>query len=80
VSDSTTSSVIVSIEDNGIGLSKTDQSNLFQPFKQVQRMAGGTALGLYTCICIYVYIYIYMHTHIHIYMHIYKDTSIYMYM
>jgi signal transduction histidine kinase len=36
--------VRVSIEDNGIGLSKDDRENLFQPFKQAQRLAGGTGL------------------------------------
>jgi signal transduction histidine kinase len=40
--------VRVSIEDNGIGLSEEARKNLFQPFKQAQRMAGGTGLGLFS--------------------------------
>ena len=40
--------ILLSVEDAGIGISKEDRSNLFQPFKQAQRMAGGTGLGLYS--------------------------------
>ena len=40
--------VQVSVHDQGIGLSKDDRENLFRPFKQAQRMAGGTGLGLYS--------------------------------
>jgi hypothetical protein len=40
--------VRVSIEDTGIGLSDEARDNLFQPFKQVQRLAGGTGLGLFS--------------------------------
>ena len=40
--------VLVSVEDNGIGISAEDQKNLFEPFKQAQRRTGGTGLGLYS--------------------------------
>ena len=40
--------VLVSVEDNGIGISADDQNNLFEPFKQAQRRTGGTGLGLYS--------------------------------
>lgn len=43
-----TSYICVEVEDNGIGLSKDAMDNLFNPFKQVQRLAGGTGLGLYS--------------------------------
>ncbi len=36
------------IEDTGIGLSEDAMKNLFNPFKQAQRLAGGTGLGLYS--------------------------------
>eukprot|EP00981_Chlorochromonas_danica_P015227 scaffold10975_cov159-Ochromonas_danica.AAC.1 len=38
----------IEIEDNGIGLSEEAMGNLFNPFKQAQRLAGGTGLGLYS--------------------------------
>ena len=38
----------VSVEDRGIGIPEDVRKNLFQPFKQAQRMAGGTGLGLYS--------------------------------
>jgi CheY-like chemotaxis protein len=38
----------VSVEDKGIGISEADRAQLFRPFKQAQRMAGGTGLGLYS--------------------------------
>jgi signal transduction histidine kinase len=41
-------SIRVNIEDTGIGLSKEARENLFQPFKQAQRLAGGTGLGLFS--------------------------------
>ena len=40
--------VLVSVEDTGIGIAEEARKNLFQPFKQAQRMAGGTGLGLYS--------------------------------
>lgn len=36
------------VEDNGIGLTPEIMENLFRPFKQAQRMTGGTGLGLYS--------------------------------
>ena len=42
------SMVLFSVEDMGVGISKSMRRNLFQPFKQAQRMAGGTGLGLYS--------------------------------
>eukprot|EP00981_Chlorochromonas_danica_P000884 scaffold212_cov174-Ochromonas_danica.AAC.10 len=38
----------IEVEDHGIGLSEDAMSNLFSPFKQAQRLAGGTGLGLYS--------------------------------
>eukprot|EP00981_Chlorochromonas_danica_P004087 scaffold787_cov272-Ochromonas_danica.AAC.1 len=38
----------IEIEDHGIGLSEEAMDNLFNPFKQAQRLAGGTGLGLYS--------------------------------
>ena len=38
----------LTVEDTGIGISEESRKNLFQPFKQAQRMAGGTGLGLYS--------------------------------
>jgi hypothetical protein len=38
----------VSIQDTGISLSDEARDNLFQPFKQIQRLAGGTGLGLFS--------------------------------
>lgn len=40
--------LLFEIEDNGIGLSEEAMKNLFNPFKQAQRLAGGTGLGLYS--------------------------------
>jgi signal transduction histidine kinase len=40
--------VLITVEDHGIGISKKARKDLFQPFKQAQRMAGGTGLGLYS--------------------------------
>lgn len=36
-----------SVTDTGIGIPNDKRSNLFQPFYQAQRCAGGTGLGLY---------------------------------
>jgi CheY-like chemotaxis protein len=38
----------ISVEDFGIGIPEEDRVELFQPFKQVQRLAGGTGLGLFS--------------------------------
>eukprot|EP00981_Chlorochromonas_danica_P000299 scaffold77_cov243-Ochromonas_danica.AAC.1 len=38
----------VEVEDHGIGLSEDAMSTLFSPFKQAQRLAGGTGLGLFS--------------------------------
>ena len=40
--------LLVTVEDNGIGISEEAKQTLFQPFKQAQRMAGGTGLGLFS--------------------------------
>jgi CheY-like chemotaxis protein len=40
--------ILICVEDAGIGISEKERMNLFQPFKQVQRLAGGTGLGLYS--------------------------------
>ena len=42
------STIKISVEDSGIGISEDARLLLFQPFKQVQRLAGGTGLGLYS--------------------------------
>ena len=38
----------IEVEDNGIGIPKEIQSNLFQPFQKTMRLAGGTGLGLFS--------------------------------
>ena len=38
----------VEVQDTGIGLSDEAQKSLFNPFKQAQRLAGGTGLGLFS--------------------------------
>ena len=48
VSPSSKSFVCIEIEDSGIGMSEEAMANLFSPFQQNQRLAGGTGLGLYS--------------------------------
>lgn len=38
---------VVSIEDNGIGISESDQKKLFEPFFSTKAPGKGTGLGLY---------------------------------
>ena len=38
----------IEVEDTGIGIGEEDMKKLFQPFRQAQRLAGGTGLGLYS--------------------------------
>ncbi len=40
--------LLVEVEDMGIGMSEEAMASLFNPFKQTQRLAGGTGLGLYS--------------------------------
>ena len=40
--------LLFEVLDTGIGLSEEAMKNLFNPFKQAQRLAGGTGLGLYS--------------------------------
>jgi CheY-like chemotaxis protein len=40
--------LLFEVEDNGIGMSEETMHSLFSPFKQAQRLAGGTGLGLYS--------------------------------
>ena len=40
--------VLVIVEDEGVGVSAEVRQTLFQPFKQAQRLAGGTGLGLFS--------------------------------
>eukprot|EP00981_Chlorochromonas_danica_P011538 scaffold4094_cov201-Ochromonas_danica.AAC.8 len=48
VSSVVTSVLRVEVEDTGIGMSDQAMSELFSPFKQNQRLAGGTGLGLFS--------------------------------
>ena len=40
--------VLIEVEDSGIGISLDQRADLFQPFYQAQKRAGGTGLGLYS--------------------------------
>jgi signal transduction histidine kinase len=40
--------VLITVEDSGIGIPDEAKSALFQPFRQAQRSAGGTGLGLFS--------------------------------
>ena len=40
--------LLVEVEDNGIGVPPEQAAQLFKPFAQTQRRAGGTGLGLYS--------------------------------
>lgn len=40
--------LLIEIEDNGIGMSDEAMASLFNPFKQNQKLAGGTGLGLFS--------------------------------
>ena len=40
--------IIVAVEDRGVGVPESVRNTLFQPFQQAQRLAGGTGLGLYS--------------------------------
>jgi CheY-like chemotaxis protein len=40
--------LLIQIEDSGIGIADDKIDNLFAPFQQAQRFAGGTGLGLYS--------------------------------
>eukprot|EP01031_Cornospumella_fuschlensis_P037741 gene37741-45850_t len=46
--DDHTAFLRVEVEDHGIGLSEEMMQTLFSPFKQAQRLAGGTGLGLFS--------------------------------
>ena len=41
--------VIFSLEDGGVGISKSDQQELFQPFSSISAESSGTGLGLSIC-------------------------------
>jgi CheY-like chemotaxis protein/signal transduction histidine kinase len=40
--------ILVEVEDDGIGVPDDAINTLFNPFKQMQKLAGGTGLGLYS--------------------------------
>jgi signal transduction histidine kinase/CheY-like chemotaxis protein len=41
-------SIVVSVEDTGVGVANEARKTLFEPFNQSQRRAGGTGIGLYS--------------------------------
>ena len=45
---SSVQTLLVTIEDHGVGIPDNMRDTMFQPFRQVQRMAGGTGLGLFS--------------------------------
>ena len=49
-----TTMVLVIVEDEGVGVSSEVRLTLFQPFKQAQRLAGGT--GWYSCMWTLLYV------------------------
>ena len=40
--------LLIEVQDTGIGIQQETMNVLFSPFKQAQRLAGGTGLGLYS--------------------------------
>ena len=40
--------LVISIEDHGVGVPEDLRATLFHPFRQAQRMTGGTGLGLFS--------------------------------
>jgi signal transduction histidine kinase len=40
--------LLFEVEDTGIGMSQEAMASLFNPFKQTQKLAGGTGLGLFS--------------------------------
>lgn len=42
-----TPSIIIAVEDTGIGIAENRRKDFFKPFKQTDRQSGGTGLGLY---------------------------------
>lgn len=40
--------LLFEVEDTGIGMSEEAMASLFNPFKQTQKLAGGTGLGLFS--------------------------------
>lgn len=40
---------VITVTDNGIGLSQSGEKNVFQPFESTKRLSGGQGLGLWLC-------------------------------